>query len=468
MSKSKRKILVLITDGISLRNFAYTSFYKKGHQNNCEVIFWNNTPFDLSGLDINQIPLTKSRLHKYTTVLKNVRKRIELNCYRKRFNDPIYLKYAFPLPFNTAKNKIKSTITKILVVLFNSEKGLSFIRKQINRLESSSEYYKSCKGVLEIHKPDLIYCTSQRSALAIAPVLAAKQLNIPTIGFIYSWDNLPKATLDVVTDFYHVWSNHMKEEVLKYQPFISENQVTVTGTPQFEAHFNTDEIISKELFYKTYNLSSDKTYICYSGDDITTSPKDPLYLRDVALAIRELNKKGYKLGLIFRRCPVDISNRYDLIIKEFEDIIVPIEPIWKTEGQVWNTILPTKDDSILLASLAAHTAIVINLGSSMVFDYAIHSKPCMFMNYNYFNSEEKPQEGVYVYDYVHFRSKPSEDAVCWLDHPDEISKKIERLLNDSLKTVNAANQWFNVINKQSANNASSSIWKEIKTTLNSH
>tara|TARA_R110002096_G_scaffold427188_1_gene637716 strand:+ start:7833 stop:9257 length:1425 start_codon:yes stop_codon:yes gene_type:complete len=468
VSKSKRKILVLITDGVSLRNFAYTSFYKKGQQNNCEVIFWNSTPFDLSDLGINQIPLTKSRLHKYTTVLKNVRKRIELNCYRKRFKDPIYSKYAFPLPFNTTKNKIKSAITKILIVLFNSEKGLSFIRNQICRLESSSEYYKSCKIVLETYKPDLIYCTSQRSALAIAPVLAAKELKIPTIGFIYSWDNLPKATLDVVTDFYHVWSNHMKEEVLKYQPFISENQVTVTGTPQFEPHFNTEEIIPKASFYKTYKLNSDKTYICYSGDDITTSPKDPLYLRDVALAVRKLNKKGHKLGLIFRRCPVDVSNRYDLVINEFEDIIVPIEPVWKAEGQVWNTILPTKDDSILLASLATHSAIVINLGSSMVFDYAIHNKPCMFMNYNYFNSKEQPQEGAHVYDYVHFRSKPSEDAVCWLNHPDEISGKIKILLKDSSKTVNAANQWFNVINKQPANKASSSIWKGINAVLNEY
>lgn len=468
MLKSKKKILVLITDGVSLRNFAYTSFYEQAQENDCEVIFWNNTPFDLSDLGFNQIPLTKSRLHKYTTILKNVRKRIELNCYKKKFNDPIYLRYLFPLPFNTLKNTVKSVISKTVMALFNSEKGLSYIRNKINKLESSTTYYKSCVNVLEVHKPDLVYCTSQRSALAIAPVLAAKDMNIPTVGFVYSWDNMPKATLDVVTDFYHVWSNHMKEEILKYQPFISEHQVTVTGTPQFEPHFNSKEIIPKASFYNTYKLNPEKAYICYSGDDVTTSPKDPLYLRDVALAIRKLNNKGHKLGLIFRRCPVDVSNRYDTVIGEFDDIIVAIEPIWKAKGEVWNTILPTIEDSILLASLAAHTAMVINLGSSMIFDYAIHSKPCMFMNYNYFNSEEKPQDGVYVYDYVHFRSKPSESAVCWLNHPDEISEKIESLLIDSSKTVKEAKQWFNVINKQPARNASSNIWKGINAIINNN
>ncbi|WP_298556314.1 UDP-glycosyltransferase [uncultured Algibacter sp.] len=461
MPNSKKKILILITDGVSLRNFAYTSFYKKGLENNYDVVFWNNTPFNLSDLGINHIPLTNSRLHKYTTILKNVRKRVELNCYRKRFDDTIYSKYSFPLPINNFKNIIKSIITKILIILFNSEKGLTFIRNQINRLESSTGYYQSCKTLLESHKPDIVYSTSQRSALAIAPILASKALNIPTIGFVYSWDNVPKATLDVVTDFYHVWSNYMKGELLKYQLFVKNKQVTVTGTPQFEPHFNNDEILSKEELFKTYSLDFGKTYLCYSGDDVTTSPKDPLYLRDVALAIRKLNTEGHNLGLIFRRCPVDISNRYDSVINEFKDIITPIEPIWRTEGQVWNTILPTVEDSVLLASLAVYSDIVINLGSSMVFDFAIHGKPCMFMNYNYFNTEEKPEEGVYVYDYVHFRSKPSEDAVVWLNHPNEISEKIENLLNDSGKTISAAKAWFNVINKQPANLASSSIWKEI-------
>lgn len=468
MSEIKTKILVLITDGVSLRNFAYTSFYKKGIEYNYDVVFWNNTPFDLEGLGINQIPLTKSRLHKYTTILKNVRKRIELNCYKTKFRDPIYYNYSFLLPFNSLKNIIKSFITKALVLLFNSEKGLGFIRNQINRLESRTAYYQSCRTLLETHKPDIVYCTSQRSALAIAPVLASKALNIPTIGFIYSWDNLPKATLDVVTDYYHVWSNHMKDELLKYHPFVTEKQVNVTGTPQFEPHFNSNEIAPKEQFFKTYNLDLKKTYLCYSGDDVTTSPKDPLYLRDVSLAIRKLNSKGHNLGLVFRRCPVDISNRYDAVINEFKEIINPIEPIWKTEGQVWNAILPTVEDSILLASLAAHTDIVVNLGSSMVFDFAIHNKPCMFMNYNYFNPEEKPEKGVYVYDYVHFRSKPSENAVVWLNHPNEISKKIENLLNDSGKTVSAAKQWFNIINKQPANLASSSIWKEINAIHNNY
>ncbi len=462
MTNTKPKIFILLTDGVSLRNFAYTNFYKKGIDLGYDVVFWNNTVFNLEQLGFKQEKLKNQKLHWLTTILKNTRTRIELKCFIKRYNDTIYQEYLFPLPYNSLKKIIKNCSINILSFLFNSENGLRFIRNYINKFERQTNYYKECKAFLEVHKPDLVYCTSQRSALAIAPIQAAKQLNIPTVGFIYSWDNLPKATLDVVTDFYHVWSDYMKDELLKYHHFISEGQVKVTGTPQFESHYDSDKIIPKKQFYKQYKLKTNVTYICFSGDDVTTSPKDSLYLRDLAQSVKQLNKEGFELGIIFRRCPVDISGRYDEIISEYKDVIIPIEPMWKALGEVWDNMLPTAEDSVLLASLANHCAFVVNLGSSMVFDFAIHNKPCMYMNYNYLNPEEAPIEDVYVYDFVHFRSKPSKDVVVWLNHPDEIHEKIKDLLYDHTEVVNESQKWFSIINKQPANKASQRIWEAIK------
>ena len=41
-----------------------------------------------------------------------------------------------------------------------------------------------------------------------------------------------------------------------------------------------------------------KKYICFSGDDITTSPNDPVYLGDTAKAIMKLNESGQNLGIV--------------------------------------------------------------------------------------------------------------------------------------------------------------------------
>lgn len=453
-----KKAFILVPDGVSLRNFAYTNFYNEAKERGFEIIFWHHTPFDFDSLGFKHLALEQPKLHWLTTVLKNVRKRVELSRFAKREEDTIYYRYLFPLSYKNLKNSVRSVLTSLLAFCFNSEKGLRSVRSAIQKIEGSTVYYEHCLSVLKKHQPDIVYCTSQRNVLAIAPLLAAAKLKVPTVCFVYSWDNLPKATLDVTADYYNVWSQHMKNELLHYHRFIHKSQVHVTGTPQFEPHYNTDILNRKETFYQDYNLKSNVTYLCYSGDDVTTSPKDPLYLRDVAKAIRYLNTKGHSLGLIFRRCPVDFSDRYDTVIEEYNDVIVPIQPNWKKLGGAWDTILPMPEDVTLLSNLALHTAAVINLGSSMVFDYAIHQKPCLYMNYNYFNEANLPEQGVYVYDYVHFRSKPTDAVVIWLNHPEDIAKSIATVLEHPGPTVSAANLWYEKINNHPAHLASTRIW----------
>jgi hypothetical protein len=290
-------------------------------------------------------------------------------------------------------------------------------------------------------------------------------MNIPTIGFIYSWDNLPKATLDVETDHYHVWSHHMKTELLHYHKFIKADTVNVTGTPQFEPHFYNERLMAINDFKLKYNLSLSKDYICFSGDDITTSPKDPLYLRDLAEAVQNLNNEGHNLGIIFRRCPVDLSDRYDAVLKKHHNIINVIDPIWKPLGKVWDTILPAEEDAILLANIAEHCKLVVNLGSSMVFDFAAHNKPCAYFNYNYLNPRDTEEKGVFVYDYIHFKSMPSQDSVYWFNSSKECKEIVLQAIKNPQPKVDMAKEWFKKINQHPAEHASDRIWEDISNLL---
>ncbi len=461
---NKPHVLVIITDGVSLRNFAYTAFYTKALNAGCRITFWNGTPFEIADLGYSTIPLQSAKLHPLTPVFKNARKHVELNCFRNRKKDRVYLNYKFPWSYSGIKNILRTYLSRFLIFSCNSEKGLIWLRQKTNALERKTAYYRTCLETLNELKPDVVYNTSQRSVLAIAPIEAAKALEIVTVGFIFSWDNVPKSMLEVITDQYHVWSTHMKDELLDYHPFIRASQIQVTGTPQFEPHFDKKQLLARADFYKMHHLNLDYQYFCFSGDDVTTSPKDELYLRDVALAIQDLRNQGHKLGLIFRCCPVDVSNRYDTVLGDFSEFIIPITPLWESQGGQWNQMLPSKADSILLANLAEHCVGVINLGSSMVFDFVSHNKPCAYLNYTY-DSGMMVCSGVHVYNYVHFRSMPNKDAVLWLDHPDTIKGTLLKMLETTNVTVKSANQWFQKINEQPAIQASSRILKAINSTL---
>jgi hypothetical protein len=361
---------------------------------------------------------------------------------------------------------VKSILVRGIVSFNNSQKGLKRIKNNINNCERKTKAYRDSLNKLKTDKPEIVFCTNQRTTMAISLILAARDLNIPTACFIVSWDNLPKGNKFIETDFYFVWSDHMKRELLYYYPEINESSVFVTGTPQFECHYDTSVLISKEAFFNEYKLDLSKKYICFSGDDFTTSPNDEWYLNDVAEAVKDLNNKGYNLGIVFRKCPVDFSNRYDEIIERHHDVIVSIDPKWKRMGEAWNTILPTKDDITLLMNTVHHTELVINLGSSMVFDYIAFHKPCAFLNYNIPNNKFTDWSVEKIYNLVHFRSMPNQNSVFWLSNSDEIAHKIEIMLkNEKYVIMESTKKWFEKINQHEPQKASERIWDAIHSIL---
>lgn len=461
----RTKIFLLLPDGIGLRNFAYTDFYKTAKTHGIDIVFWNNTPFDLTTLGFDEIKIENAKSHSITNILKKARVQIDLNLNKKRFNDSVYDSYRFPLKYDSFKANLKILALKSVVYFYSSEQGIKKVRKRIFNLEKKTDYYQNCLAVLKKERPDFVFSTNQRTVAAIAPILAAQELKIPTATFIFSWDNLPKATLVLEPDYYFVWSTHMKKELQLYYPFVLESQIFVTGTPQFESHTNQNHIESKEVFFKKHQLDVAKKYICYSGDDITTSPNDPQYLEDTIAAIRKLNARGYQLGIIFRRCPVDFSDRYDQVLNNNKDIVTSIDPKWKKTGILWNTILPTPEDLHLQMNTIAHSEMVINLGSSMVFDYIAYKKPCAYLNYDIVVVMKSHLSTKQIYEFVHFRSMPSTDSVLWIDSAEAIGSTIVNGLEHNENTIKNAELWFEKINQHPVNEASLRIVQAIQKII---
>lgn len=461
-----KKAFIFLPDGVGLRNFALTNFNAIGTAMGYDITYWNNTPFKINKeLGYNELIIENQKLHPMTTVYTRARKRCELNVFDKKFNETVYNTYNFPHSYKGIKNIIKSLNVDFLVATKSTEKGVKSIREQIKKLERSTSKYEYCKKQLQEHKPAIVFCTNPRPTQAIAPILAAQDLGIPTASFIFSWDNLPKATTLIEPDFYFVWSDYMKNELLQYCPYVKEEQVFVTGTPQFESHFDTNLLQTKEEFFAQHNLDINKKYICYSGDDIVTSPLDQYYVEDLALSVRELNKQGYNLGIIYRKCPVDFTDRYDAILKEYEDIIVSIDPLWRPVGTSWNEIMPTKEDFALQANVCHHTEFVGNIASSMVFDFVAHNKSCLFFDYEQPQLKKGIRDIGQNYKYIHFRSMPSKEAALFVYDKKELTEKVKAILDGKLSNVLEGKKWFEIIVGNQPTKASEIIWQGIDEIL---
>src|SRR5690606_12997549 len=103
-------------------------------------------------------------------------------------------------------------------------------------------------------------------------------------------------------------------------------------------------------------------------------------------------------------------------------------PKWEQVGTIWNAILPTKEDLEVQVNTILHSKLVVNLGSSMVFDFALMDKPCLFINYDVQDKKKEDWSTSKIYNFVHFRSMPSKNSVFWINAKEELQEKIKGAL----------------------------------------
>jgi len=459
-----KKIFMLLPDGVGLRNFIYTDFIEQQGDN--KTVVWTN----LSGLNLNNIDIIK--LPRYmNSVISDAKRRAltqaELMYSAEEFSNKSYLDYIKPELNNTIKRKFKNRLRDYyLMGSFSSLKKLRKLRNSyINSIENST-YFADCLESLKVEKPDIVFCVNQRNIEALAPVLAAQKLGIPTVTFIYSWDNLPKGILAVEADYYFVWSEYMSAELKKYYPWIKEEQIKVVGTPQFIPYGDESLFQSKEEFFKENNLNVEAKTICFSGDDKTTSPNDQEYLKDLAQCVAELNKKGEtQYQILFRRCPVDKSNRYDAVLNEHSECIHVLDPAWSSpeDESAWKQIVPLAEDSALLTNTVRHSDVVINVGSTMALDFAMNGKTACYINYNV------PSNNVWnidkIYKYIHFTTMDGLDPVYWINSKEDMKDTLLEAINDEKSKLKDAQIWAKKIALHPTKDANIRYWNELNSIM---
>jgi hypothetical protein len=333
-----------------------------------------------------------------------------------------------------------STIASRLGKLHGNESGTQKLDRWHHRSAAKSEAVAYYVKWLQENKTDVVFCTHQRSRGAIPVMLAARKLGIPTATFIYSWDNLPKGRMAVYADHFFVWSDFMRSEMHRYYPEVAENRIHIVGTPQFEHYFNPELLQTRSEFFKELGIDPNRPILCFSGDDVSTSPHDPDYLADIAEALLKL-PEATRPQLLFRRCPVDRSRRYDAVLAEYPWIVVS-DPLWQSiKESDWTKIIPTREDIRLLVNVVAHCDCVINIGSTMAADFAIFDKPAIYLNYNQ-NRPESTWSIKNTYAFPHFRTINDLQPVHWLNEKKEIADVISHVLTHPEEKRNARRAWL--------------------------
>jgi len=252
------------------------------------------------------------------------------------------------------------------------------------------------RKLFEEIRPDVLFCSHQRPPEILAPVLAARKLEIPTATFIFSWDNLTsKGRIAAPFGHYLVWSDLMHSEIRKYYPDVPANRIHVVGTPQFDPYGDLSLLWSRQEFFERIGADPARPLICYSGGDPGNAPQDPLHLTVLMDQIRS-GEIAHRPQVLLRPMPVDDGKRYAGVRSKYPELIYAPADWVQSESGYHAAAMPRAGDVQFLANLTRHADLNVNFASTMTLDFGLHDRPVVNVAFDV----NEQWYGLPLFDYI--------------------------------------------------------------------
>ncbi len=338
---------------------------------------------------------------------------------------------------HTVKQKAVRTAKKIACFPFANRRGLEFLSK-IERV--SSYHLKTTDIYLDLYrqlKPSLVFNGSHiHSRIATQAVQAAQWLGIPTATFIFSWDNLTsQGRIMLPYDYFFVWNDALREQLLEMYREIKPEQVFVTGTPQFDFHFRPEFYWSREEFCRFVGADASRPIVVYTTGMANHMPNEQEIVEEIADFLAETENRPQ---LLVRVYPKDLTGRFDELKNRRPDILFP-KIAWEAG---WLT--PTSEDSYALVNTLRHAALGINVASTISLELSMFDKPVINVGYNPASVPKNVVSYSDYYSFDHYQPIVESGAVqvAWS------SGEMKTLISQALRNPQArSEQRKNLINK---------------------
>jgi hypothetical protein len=268
---------------------------------------------------------------------------------------------------------ILETLAKVSEYLYRRGYDLSSIRNNLRRLA-----------------PDFVWSTMCACALEYPYFLAARDLKIPVVTSILSFDNLTSRSLLPTYDHYLVWSERMRSQLLRLYPDVSHDQVSITGTPQFDFHCKPELIWSRNRTCDWLALPGNARYFLYAASHESLAPAEPGLVTTIAQTM-EADPVLKKFHLVVRLHPHDDGSRWHDVSKQSK--LVALSRVCGPSSAIDGWQMPTSDDHSLLISSLLHSEACLNIVSTMALDAAILDRPVIGIDFA--SEPNSPKEIMY-------------------------------------------------------------------------
>ncbi len=252
------------------------------------------------------------------------------------------------------------------------------LEDQLERLMLNYPRSREAEERLTKLRPSVVVTTGPFQYEQPAVYAAAKNLKIPTLAYIPSWDNLStKNRMVYKYDGYIVWSEQTKSELHEFYPDTKDRPVYVIGAPQFDIFFQEEFHMSREAFCRTQDLDPELPTIVYAVGS-------PNFLQEhhgaIELAKRIVRGDLGRVQMLVRPHPIHDNAELAETFKEFE----PHVRLQHTAnvGKSLNKRSQDEEQILEWINTFRHADVVVNLSSTVTVDAAIFDRPIVNLDFD--------------------------------------------------------------------------------------
>ncbi|QOD61510.1 CDP-glycerol glycerophosphotransferase family protein [Polaribacter haliotis] len=423
-----KKLIIILPRGESIKNFVYSGI-TDALREEYKIIFFSVVPNE----EIKKYLVAKCdefyeleeehQQNKYANELLKILQIAHLNKLNSVTGNLKIVKDDL-LSKKSINANIVRKLRKLIASFYKSESSLVKLTERFERANFKNPKVLELENVLLEIEPDLVFNTSHiHNLISLNLMYAVKKLKIKTATFLFSWDNLTSQGRIIPTyDVYFTWNDKIKRDLLKIYPTVKEENVFVTGTPQFDFHFNEKFIDSKEELYRFLKIPLEKKIILYSTGMAFYTPKEHIIVEEIEKVLRKIDDN---LQLVVRIYAKDDNTAYYKLRDSNLNICVP-DHFWEL-----NHLTPTLKDISLFNSLLNHCSIGINVASTVSLDLAVLNKPVINIAFNPPNENIYPNDYEKIYEFDHYKPIVKSGAISLVRNTEELEKQIINYLNDS-------------------------------------
>lgn len=237
---------------------------------------------------------------------------------------------------------------------------------------------EAAKQLLSSTKPDVILSTGPFQFEQPAIFSHARELGIPTLAYIPSWDNVStKARMVFNYDGYIVWNEQIKEELRYFYPRTKDVPVYVVGSPQFDVFHQERFYTTREEFCAGQDLDPNLPIVLYAIGS-------PNFLKEhhgaEHIARRVFEGALGNVQMLVRPHPIHEDGMMNAVFDQFKPRVrVQKSP---NAGKALTKRSQDEDQITEWVNTFRHADVVVNLSSTVTVDAALFDKPVVNLDFD--------------------------------------------------------------------------------------